>query len=89
MLSAELYLEFSLQLSVHSALASSLARLMLQFYAGVRSCIFSIFRIFNVTFSVCFFFLVPPIPHWLAAMGEGGTSPRAEYRNFGDLRTDG
>ena len=62
-------LEFSLQLSVHSALASSLARLMLQFYAGVRSCIFSIFRIFNVTFSVCFFFLVPPTPHWLAAMG--------------------
>lgn len=85
MLSAELYLEFSLQLSVHSALASSLARLMLQFYAGVRSCIF---RIFNVTFSVRFFFLVPPTPHWLAAMG-GGTSPRAEYRNFGDLRTDG
>lgn len=56
MLSVGFYLGFSLQLSLHSDFASSLVCLMVQFYSGVKSCIF---RIFNVAFSVCsvpFFF---------------------------------
>lgn len=86
MLSAGFYLEIFLQLSVHSALASSLARLMLQSYAGVRSHIFR-----YVTFSVgAFFSLCPPSsPLGLGCMGGGRAFPRAECRNLGDLRTDG
>lgn len=88
MLSAGFYLEIFLQLSVHSALASSLARLMLQSYAGVRSHIFRYvtFSVYLVPFFPC---ALPPPPLGLGCMEGGRAFPSAECRNLGDLRTDG
>lgn len=84
MLSVGFYLEFSLQLSLHSDLASFLACHMVQFYSGVRS---RIFRIFSVAFSVCsvpsfFFFGGGSSAALLSA------SSRAGCGNFTDHRAD-
>lgn len=51
--------------------------------------VFSVFSEFSMShFQFAFFSLCPPSPTGWLQWG-GGTSPRAEYRNFGDLRTDG